>query len=323
MRIKNAVVVITGASGGIGRATALRCAANGATVVLAARREDALREVASQCEELGAQALVMPTDVTDADAVNRLARRTVERFGRIDAWVNNAAVSLFAPFQEAPIEDIRRVLDTNVMGYVHGARAALPYMRDRGAGVLVNVSSIVGVVPQPYTHAYTMSKAAILALSASLRQELRLDGAKHVKVASVLPATIDTPLFDHAANYTGRRVVAMPPVYTAERVARVIVNQIRLPRRHVIVGPTGRSLVLQSKFMPGTIERLMAVQVDRSHLSRTRPAAATSGNLYEPDHSTSSVGGGWHGMRRTTARRVATAGLVAGAAVGVRRLLSS
>ena len=161
----------------------------------------------------------------------------MERFGQIDVWVNCAAVTAFAPFVEIPLEDFRRIIDVDVMGYVRGARAALPYLRDQGNGVLINVSSIVAVVPQPYTHAYSMAKAAVRVLSASLRRELRLDSAKGVKVCTVMPPTVDTPFFDHTANYTGRKAKAMPPVYSAERVARTIVDLIRVPRREVLVGP--------------------------------------------------------------------------------------
>jgi short-subunit dehydrogenase len=320
MRVRDSVVVVTGASSGIGRATALAFAKKSAVVVLAARRAAALEEVARECEAAGASALAVPTDVTDEKAVQELARRAVERFGRIDVWVNCAAVTVFAPFQEIPLEDFRRILDVNIMGYVHGARAALPHLRDQGKGVLVNVSSIVSSVPQPYTHAYAMTKAAVRVLGTSLRQELRLDGAKQVKVCTVMPATIDTPFFEHTANYTGRKAKAMPPVYSAERVARTIVNLVRMPRREVIVGPAGRSQVNQAKISPGLTERLMAIQVDKAHLYRTRPAAATHGNLFEPAPGTGSVSGGWHGQRRTAVRRAASAALVgAGGVVLARR----
>ncbi len=321
MRIKGRVAVVTGASSGIGRATALAFAKKGAAVVLAARREEALEEVAGQCRARGGQALAVPTDVTDDEGVEELARRAAAEFGRIDVWINSAAVTAFGPFREMPLADFRRVVDVNLMGYVHGARAALPYLREQGEGVVVNVSSIAGVVAQPYTHAYGMTKSAIRMLSTSLRQELRLEGADGVHVCSVLPATIDTPLFQHAANYTGRKAQAMPPVYIPESVARAIVNLVRVPRREIVVGP-GRGLVPLAKTAPGVTERIMRAQVDRFHLSRTETAPADSGNLHRPMPGTGSVHGGWHGRRRTAVRRVAAAvalGTVAAACLGRSR----
>ncbi|MGW0466280.1 SDR family oxidoreductase [Streptomyces sp. NPDC003027] len=320
MRVRDSVVVVTGASSGIGRATALAFARKGCSVVLAARRAEALEAVARECERhRGAQALVVPTDVTDPGAVDDLARRAVRRFGRVDVWVNCAAVTVFGPFEETPLEDFRKVLDVNVMGYVHGARAALRVMREQGGGTLINVSSIVGVVSQPYTHAYGMSKYAVRALGASLRQELRLEKEKGIHVCTVLPATIDTPLFEHAANYTGRKPLAMPPVYSPERVARTIVDLVRVPRREVVVGPMGRSMVLESRIMPGMAERMMAGQVDKKHLSREEPAPAGHGNLHVPAPGTGAAHGGWGGRRRTAMRRLTAATVLACAAACVVR----
>ncbi|MER6615742.1 SDR family oxidoreductase [Streptomyces xantholiticus] len=320
MRVRDSVVVITGASSGIGRATAVAFARKGCRVVLAARRSEALEAVRRECERhRGAEALVVPTDVTDAKAVHDLARGAVQRFGRIDVWVNAAAVTVFGSFEEVPLEDFRKVMDVNVMGYVHGARAALRVMREQDRGTLINVSSIAGVVSQPYTHAYGMSKYAVRALSASLRQELQLDKAKHLHVCTVLPATIDTPLFEHAANYTGRKPLAMPPVYSPERVARAIVDLVRMPRREVVVGPMGRSMVLESRIMPGLVERMMARQVDKTHLSRKEPAPAGHGNLHVPAPGEGAAHGGWGGRRRTAMRRLTAATLMAGAAASVAR----
>ncbi|AGF71252.1 SDR family oxidoreductase [Corynebacterium halotolerans] len=324
MRVRDSVIVITGASSGIGRASATAFAGAGArAVVLVARREEALREVAGACESSGAETLVAALDITDAEAVTALARDVVDRFGRVDVWVNNAAVHLFGTVEEVPLEDFRRVLEVDILGYVHGARAVLPHMRAQGRGVLVNVASVAGGIPQPYAAAYSMAKSAVRALSGSLRSELRLAGHTDIHVTAVLPASVDTPLFQQAGNHTGREVVPMPPVYSVERAARAILGVVRRPRREVVVGPLGRLMLLQSKVAPGLTEKMMAVQVDRTHLSRSRPAGATHGNLFTPseDGRNRSADGGWGGRRRTARRRLLGGTVLLGGVLAVKRLL--
>ncbi|MFC3298991.1 SDR family NAD(P)-dependent oxidoreductase [Arthrobacter agilis] len=312
MRIRNSVIVITGAASGVGRATALHFARHRVSLVLASRRVEALEALVAECQALGSRAIAVPTDTSEYDDVRQLASRAVQEYGRIDIWVNNAAVSFFSPFLAVPMADFRRVIDVNVMGYVHGARVALERMQDQGAGVVVNVASIVGAVPQPYTSAYSVSKAAVRALGVSLGSELGLDRQKHIHVCTVLPPTIDTPFFQHAANYTGRRAVAMPPVYSPERVAKAILRLAERPRHELVVGRLGRSMVRQHRLMPGRMEKVMAHQVENTHLSKKQAADPSSGNLYAPslDPATAQVTGGWKGRRRSARRTLAGAALL-------------
>ncbi|MFD1505721.1 SDR family NAD(P)-dependent oxidoreductase [Georgenia yuyongxinii] len=323
MRIKGSVVVITGASSGIGRAAALRFAKEGADVVLAARRAEALTALAAECEKAGVRALAVPTDVSDVAAVDQLAERAVAVFGRIDVWLNDAAVGVYARFDDIPPADFQRVIDVNVMGYVNGARAALRQMRRQGRGVLINVASVVAEIPQPWSTAYTVSKAAVRALSLALRTELRLDGDKRIHVCTVLPATVDTPWYQHAANYTGHRVGTVPPVYGADRVARAIVDLARSPQREVTVGAIGKAAAWQHRAAPRAVEATFGTLTDKRSIRRSRRAAPSSGNLYRPsaDPGTAAVSGGWGGGRKTAVRRLASVGALAAAGLAIRRAL--
>jgi short-subunit dehydrogenase len=302
--IKSSVIVITGASTGIGRATAMEFAKKRATLLLAARNEAVLQEVAQECQHLGGTAIVMPTDVTNESSVQALAQQAVASFGRIDVWVNNAAVSLFARFEEAPTEAFRQVIETNLFGYIYGARAALPYFRQQGSGNLINVSSVVGVTGQPYTSAYTISKYAIRGLSDSLRMELSLDNARDIHVCTVLPGSIDTPIFQHAANYTGRKPQAMNPVYPAKQVAEAIVGLVERPQREIVVGQAVYLAILQKTLAPDVFEAMFAKQVDQDHFQDHQPAPQTDGNLFEPTHDYTGISGNWLGTGGITTQDV-------------------
>jgi short-subunit dehydrogenase len=301
--IENTVIAITGASSGIGRATALKFAERGARLVLIARREHALQQLAEECRRRGGQAIASPADVADEAAVQRAAQEAVDAFGRIDAWINNAGVTMLGKFEDCPSLVYRRVIETNLFGYIHGARAAMPVFRRQGRGTLVNVASMNGKFGAPYASAYTASKFAIVGWSESLRMELRLEKADEIHVCTILPASIDTPLFQHAANYSGRAVKAMRPVYRPEKVAAALLRVVRWPRREVIVGTSARIAILTHALAPAGVERMAANMVDRDHFA-PRPAPNSEGNVFLPSEGFDTASGGWkEAAQREAARR--------------------
>lgn len=310
-----ATVVITGASSGIGTATAYALARQRAAVVLAARSEAALVRVAERCRELGGRALVVPTDVTDAASVERLADRAAAEFGRIDAWINNAAVSAVGLFDEIPVAEFRRVLEVNLLGAVHGIRAALPHLGAAGGGVVVNNASVLAEVAMPYQSAYNATKHGLRGLADTVRQELRVTGRAAISICTVLPASIDTPFFRHVANHSGREVTPPPPVYPPEMVATTIVRLLRRPRREVYAGSAARLIGLQWRLAPALAERTLGWY---AHKTQFGPGARpeTAGNVFRAD-ADGRRDGGWHGRRRQLIRMTAAFGLAAaGTAVG-------
>ncbi len=284
--------IVTGASSGIGRATAHALAATGARVALLGRRLEPLAATARECAERGGEAVPIVADVARRDEVEGAAERAVADWGGFDVWVNNAGVSQFGRIDETPPDVYERVLITNLHGCVHGSRAAIRQFRRQGHGRLINVSSVVGMVGQTYTSAYVASKWAIIGLSQSLRMELA--DTPDITVSTVLPASIDTPIFRQAANYTGRAVRAMNPVYPPEQVADAICSLIRRPKRRVIVGTAGRSLALLRRLSPASAEWMMKRQVETAHLDHDREAPHSAGNVLEPlDTGEGQVRDGW------------------------------
>ena len=319
------MAVITGASSGIGRATALELASRGISVVLTARDADALEEVAAECREHGVRTAVVPADVAREQEVENVARRAVAAFGRIDVWINAAAVALFGRFDLTPSAPYRRVLETNLFGYIHGARAAMREFRRRGRGILINISSVVSRAPQPFTSAYVSSKAAVHAFTRCLRMELSLEKRHDIHICEVFPAAIDTPLFQHAANYTGRAVKALDPVYEPEAVARAVADLIASPKAEVVVGGAGKAMMLHATTAPRLYERTGARMIDRDHFSK-KAAPNTEGNLHtstEPQ----AVRGGWRehpktvrGGRKSPLTIALAAAAIFGAIYAARRL---
>ncbi|GHO99733.1 short-chain dehydrogenase [Reticulibacter mediterranei] len=280
--IENSVIVVTGASSGIGRATALELARRGASVVLAARRVALLDELAQECQSVGSKALVVPTDVTDEAAVQALGQQALGYFGRFDAWINNAGVIAFGRFEDIPSKVFNRVIETNFLGYVYGARVALQQFYSQDYGILINNASVDSQLAAPYLTAYSAAKFAVRGFSESLREEVETLDKKDIHICTVKPATIDTPLFQHAANYTGRAIKALPPVYDVETAVKTFVGLVEKPQREVFVGTAGRMLATMHAIAPGAAEQTYAHQVERGHLSTEQSAPPTEGNLFTP-----------------------------------------
>jgi short-subunit dehydrogenase len=221
-----AVVIITGASSGIGRETALEFARHGAKVVLSARREDRLHALAAEIAALGAESLVVPTDVARADDIARLVQAALDRFGRIDVLVNNAGFGFSGTIEETTEADMRDMMDTNYMAAFNLTRAVLPYMRKQRRGHIVNVASVVGKIAFPFHGAYSATKFAMIAMTEALRGEL--DGSG-VTATVVLPASTRTEFFDVQRTNDGHVSAPTGPQQNADVVARAIVRSVRKP----------------------------------------------------------------------------------------------
>jgi short-subunit dehydrogenase len=292
------VVVVTGASSGNGRAIARRLARQGATMVLVARDAAALEETARECRGLGGTVLALAADVGDHDAVARIGRETVERFGGIDVWVNCAAILHFGRIEETPPAIIERVLRTNVLGYFNGAQVAIRQFRRQDAGILINISSVLAITAQPYAAAYVASKAAIRGMSDALRQEVA--GARRIHVCTVLPFAIDTPIYQRAANYSGRLPRPVVPRYSADTVADAVVRLIKRPRREVYAGRAGILAAWVKTLLPRSSDTVVRAAIHTIELGK-EGGEPTPGNAFRPVHDRWKVSGGW---RSTTGIRV-------------------
>ncbi|MGH6646243.1 SDR family oxidoreductase [Aquabacterium sp.] len=305
-------VVITGASSGVGRAAALAFAEAGAHVVLAARRQEALDQVAAECRLHGSEAEVVLTDVGDPQAMKTLAAQAIERFGGIDVWINNAGVGAVGEFTDTPLAAHERVIRTNLMGTMNGAYAVLPHFKERGAGVLINTLSVGSWAPAPYSVAYSASKFGLRGFSEALRGELGRHPGIHV--CDVFPAFLDTPGIAHAGNYTGRELKPIPPLSNPRRVARAMVKLAQQPRDAVTVGASARAIRLGHFLAPGLASKLMARGLE-AYFRQASPVRKTAGNLFEAPSGIGSVHGDYGGLKVRDLAPIATGLALLGAGV--------
>lgn len=256
-RIQDQVAVIFGASSGIGRATAVELARRGARVVVAARSREGLDSLVETITGLGGRAAARPAEVTDFEQVRAVAQEAVDRYGRLDTWVHTAATSLYGTLEQTTPEEFRRVVDVNLTGQAFGAMAALPHIRREGRGALIHVSSVEANVAMPLQSAYAASKHGVKGLLDALRRELEGEGVP-ISVTNVMPAGINTPLFNKAKTKMGVKPKPVPPVYDAETVAQVIAYAAEHPVREIYAGGAARLFTLNQNIAPRLVDRVLS-----------------------------------------------------------------
>jgi NAD(P)-dependent dehydrogenase (short-subunit alcohol dehydrogenase family) len=320
--LREQVIIITGASSGIGLVTARQAAQGGARVVLVARNTNDLERAVEHIRRHGGRAIHVVADVADPAQVERVGEAAVAEFGRIDTWVNNAAVSMYGRIMDVSIEDMRRQMDVNYWGQVYGSRVAVRHMRDHG-GALVNVASALADRAIPLQGSYCAAKHALKAFTDALRMELEEEGVP-ISVTLVKPASVDTPFFEKAKTYLGVEPRPVPPVYAPEVVSDVILHAAQHPLRELIAGGSGIKLSA-ARFAPRLADWYMA----RWTFDSQRTVVPTNGRADNLHHPVADDGGergrNWAGHTRRSsvytraalhpARTAGVAGLLAGAAV--------
>ena len=287
---KPLVVVVTGASSGIGRATAVLLTSQGAQVVLAARSETALLEAQRECRQ--GLTLVVPTDVSQPAQVDHLFAEAMKRYGRVDAVVHGAAVLAYGRFEDVPAEVFEASIRVTLLGTANVARAALRQFARQRRGSLVVVGSLLGKIATPYMSSYVTAKWAVHGLVRCLQIEARQ--SPDVWVSLVSPGGVDTPVYTQAGTYAGRHGRPPPPVDAPEKVAKAIVQRIESPARETSVGLANGLTVLGFRLLPGVFDRIVTPLMRVGGLTRGQ-VDPTPGNVFEPQSPGEATHGQWGG----------------------------
>src|SRR5687768_7142525 len=284
--INEQVIVITGASSGIGLTTAREAGRRGAKLVLVARSEQALRQLEEELNQAGHEALAVVCDVGNDEDVKRVVEAAVTRFGGFETWINDAGVAVYGNLTDIPPEDHHRMFQTNFWGVVHGSLAAAGHLRQRFApggrfgGAIINIGSVVSDRAVPLMGMYSASKHAVKGFTDSLRMELEHDGAP-VSVTLIKPGSINTPFTRHAKNYMEKEPTLPPPVYDPRVVARAILHCAETPEREVFVGGGGKMISTVGKYAPRLADKMMQRNLIRQQ-QKDEPARDREGALYAP-----------------------------------------
>jgi NAD(P)-dependent dehydrogenase (short-subunit alcohol dehydrogenase family) len=275
------VVVVTGASSGVGRACVRAFAREGARVALIARNRDALTAACQEVRDLGSEGLMLPLDVSDASAVDEAADSVAQHFGGIDVWVNCAMVTVFAPIADMTADEYRRVTEVTYLGYVYGTLAALRHMRPGDSGSIIQIGSALTFRSIPLQSAYCAAKAAIRGFTDSLRTELLHDGSS-IRVSMLHLPAVNTPQFVVQRNKLLRQAQPVPPIYTPQLIADAVVWAANHAPRDMVIGGSTLQALIGEKLAPGLLDRYLAMTGYESQQSDEPNDPDRPNNLYEP-----------------------------------------